>query len=126
MAQVFREVVLPWNGERHTMVPSVRLLRRIKSEGINNLTLARECMFGGADPSELAVVHRMFMAEAGVSISDEDSYAFVTGGDTQSVVAFQTAYVQSVVPNIDLGKKPEAPDQDAPKVTRAKKPAKTK
>lgn len=119
--EVFRDITLWWDGKPHTMVPSVRLLRRIKGEGINNLTLARECMFGGADPSEVAVVHRMFMAEAGVMVTDEQSYGFITGGDPEAVIAFQTAYVQSVVPNIDLGKKPAAPDQDAPKVTRAKK-----
>lgn len=124
---VFREIELLWEGKRHVMVPSVSLLRRVKGRGINNLTLAREVMYGGADPSELAVVHQMFMAEAGVSVSEEDSYGFLTGGDTAEVVAFQTAYVNAVVPSIDLGKKQEAPAQEpqapaAPKAKRNRKP----
>lgn len=117
---VFREVSLEWRGEQHTITPSVLLLRRIKAEGINNLVLANECMHGGADPSELAVVHRIFMAAAGVLVTDDESYGFLTGGDTAAVVAFQTAYVNAVVPSVDLGKKPAAPAKQK-RATKARK-----
>ena len=121
MGEVFREITLKWEGVDYTMTPSVGVLRRIKQQGINNLVLAGEVYHGGADPSELAVVHKLFMAEAGVNITEEASYGFLTGDDTGSVVEFQQAYISAVIPSIDLGKKPEAPKVE-PKMKRKKKP----
>lgn len=121
MGEVFREITLPWKGQDHTMTPSVGLLRRIKQQGINNLVLAGEVYHGGADPADLAVVHRLFMEAAGVRISDEDSYGFLTGDETEAVVQFQQAYVMAVIPSIDLGKKPEAPVVETKKQKRKKK-----
>lgn len=109
MSEVFRNITLPWQGQDYTMTPSVGLLRQIKQQGINNLVLAGEVYHGGADPSELAVVHKLFMGAAGVQVTEEASYGFLTTGDMGEVVQFQKAYVGAVIPSIDLGKKPEAP-----------------
>lgn len=121
MGEVFREITLPWGGKDYTMTPDVGLLRRIKQQGINNLVLAGEVYHGGADPADLAVVHCLFMRAAGVEITEEDSYGFLTGDETDEVVRFQQAYVGAVIPSIDLGKKPEAQ-----KVEPKKKPKKKK
>lgn len=124
MGEVFREITLPWKGQDYTMTPSVGLLRRIKQQGINNLVLAGEVYHGGADPADLAVVHSLFMRAAGVQITEEDSYGFLTGDETEEVVAFQQAYVGAVIPSIDLGKKPEAPVVETkPKPKRKRKAA---
>lgn len=108
MSEVFREVTFPWGGEDYTITPSLALLKRIKAQGINNLQLARACLHGGADPIDLAVVHRLFMAESGVKLTEDESYGFIVGGSDE-VQAFQIAYIASVLPSIDLGKKPAAP-----------------
>lgn len=114
MADVFREIELTWKGEAYKMTPSLSILRSIKSHGINNVQLASECFHGGVDPCDLVIVHRAFLAAAGVSITEEESYEFLTSG-APAVVEFQLAYVQAVIPSIDLGKKPEAPAQKKPK-----------
>lgn len=129
---VFRTIDLWWDDTTHPMTPSVDLLRRIKSKGINNLALAQSCLRGGADPSELAVVHSMFLKAAGVIVDEDKSYLFLTSGETDRVVEFQLAYVGAVLPAIDLGKKPEAPADPAgvaampKKVTKPKKVKKAK
>lgn len=117
---VFREVELKWQGETYTMTPSLAVLRRIKSHGLNNVQLASECFHGGVDPCDLVVVHCAFMAEAGVKITEEESYEFLTSG-SPDVVAFQMAYVQAVIPSVDLGKKQEAPAKKPARKARAKK-----
>lgn len=117
---VFREVELKWQGETYTMTPSLAVLRRIKSHGLNNVQLASECFHGGVDPCDLVVVHCAFMSEAGVKITEEESYEFLTSG-SPDVVAFQMAYVQAVIPSVDLGKKQEAPAKKPARKARAKK-----
>jgi hypothetical protein len=110
MSEVFREITVKWDGEEYTIVPSMALLKRVKALGINNLTLAKDCLHGGADPIDMAMVHRIFMKEAGVTVSEEQSYGFIMGG-TPEVVEFQVAYVSAVLPAVDLGKKPAAPSE---------------
>lgn len=116
MGGVFREIELKWEGEVYTMTPSLSILRSIKSHGLNNVQLASECFHGGVDPCDLVIVHRAFLGAAGVSITEEESYEFLTSGASE-VVEFQLAYVQAVIPSVDLGKKPAAP---APKKKKSK------
>jgi len=116
MGGVFREIELKWKGEVYTMTPSLSILRSIKSHGLNNVQLASECFHGGVDPCDLVIVHRAFLGAAGVSITEEESYEFLTSGASE-VVEFQLAYVQAVIPSVDLGKKPAAP---APKKKKSK------
>jgi hypothetical protein len=105
MSEVFREVALSWQGDEYHITPSLALLKRIKAKGIHTLNLAQACIQGGADPIDLAVAHKIFLAQAGVTVSEEDSYAFIVGG-SQDVIDFQIAFVSAVLPSIDLGKKP--------------------
>lgn len=104
MSEVFRELTIQWQGEEYTITPSLALLRRIKAKGIHALNLANACIKGGADPIDLTDVHRLFMAEAGVKVSEDESYAFITGGSDE-MIDFQLAFVAAVLPSIDLGKK---------------------
>ena len=116
MSQVFHEVTFTWGGEDYTIVPSLALLRRIKAKGINALRLANECLNGGVDPLDLVEVHRIFMAQAGVSVSEDDSYAFIVSGSPE-MIEFQLSFVSCVLPSVDLGKKPKP----RTKATRGKK-----
>ena len=81
------------------------MLTRIKAKGIHPLNLAPSCIQGGADPLALAVAHAIFLAQAGVTVSEAASYAFIVGG-SQDVIDFQFAFVSAVLPSIDLGEKP--------------------
>jgi len=110
---VFREVSFQWRGREVTVTPDIALLRRIKGRGINNLRLAHECMSVGPDPSELAIALSAFLAAAGIRAAEDECYGDLVGADHAAVMSFQEAYVQAVVPNVDLGKKPKAPAKAA-------------
>lgn len=122
MSEVFREVSFTCNGTEYTITPSMALLRRIKAAGVNNMDLAQRCLRGGADALDLVTVHRAFMADAGAPIGDDQSYLWLTSGNVSELTSFQTAYVQSVLPGVDIGKKPAAP---APNRATRKPKAKT-
>ena len=120
MSEVFREVDFLFRGKTVTMVPSLSLLRRIKAMGVNHLMLAQQCLQGGADLLDLTVVHNQFLIEGGVTdVTEDESYMFMTSGNSKEFTSFQTAYVNAVMPGIDLGKKPAAP-VTAPRKTKAK------
>ena len=88
------------------------MLRGIKAKGVNNVVLANRCITGGLDLEDLIIPHVAILAEAGVTISDEESYFYLSGGGNQEeIVSFQMAYAQSVLPAVDFGKKDA--DQDA-------------
>jgi hypothetical protein len=120
MSDVFREIALPWRGEEYHITPSMALLRRVKAKGVNALALANACVKGGADPIDLTDVHQVFMAAAGVPVSEDESYAFITGGSDE-MIEFQLAFVSAVLPSVALGKKPNP----RPTTARGKKAAET-
>lgn len=121
---VFRELTLKWGGREYTMTPSAAVLRRVKARGINNLRLAYECLNGGVDPAELCVAHSIFLREAGAEVSEDESYDFLMSENTDSVLDFTQAYVEAVMPSVDLGKKQEA-QPASPAKARAKPKKKT-
>jgi len=108
---VFKEKSLRWQGETVFFVPNVKMLRRIRGEGIQNLKLAHECIVGGADPADFCIAMKHMLAQAGINASEDECYDFLTSGEIDDILAAQTAYVESVNPQIDLGKKPEAPTE---------------
>ena len=120
MSEVFRQVDFLFREKTVTLVPSLSLLRRIKAMGINHLLLAKQCLQGGADLLDLTIVHNQFLIEGGVTdVTEDESYLFMTSGNGKEFTSFQTAYVNAVMPGIDLGKKPDAPVIDRTK-TKAK------
>jgi len=123
MSEVFREVSFLWGEAECALVPSVALLRRIKAQGVNHMSLAKECIHGGADPLDLVVVLRAFLGAGGITASEDQCYAFLTGGDAKAIASFQMAYISAVLPSVDLGKKPEAPALSPTKPVAKKKRA---
>jgi hypothetical protein len=118
---VFKEKSLRWNGDDVFFVPDITMLRRIRGEGIQNLKLAHECLVGGADPADFTIALKHMLRQGGVKASDDECYDWLTSADVEDILQAQTAYVESVNPRIDLGKKPEAPAEKAPKTkTKAK------
>jgi hypothetical protein len=122
MSEVFRTVSFLYDGREVTLTPSIALLRRLKAAGINNMLLATQCVKGGADALDLITVHRAFLQEGGTFISEDESYAWLTGGNVEEIMSFQSAYVSAVLPGVDLGKKPDAP---APKKAKPKRNSQT-
>jgi len=104
---VFREQSFEYGGASLTFVPSLALLKRIKVRGINNVMLANKCINGGVDLEDLAAVHFEMVRAAGGTCTEDESYGFLTGGDQAEIFSFQQAYISSVLPSVDFGKKPE-------------------
>jgi len=118
---VFKEKKLHWNGKDVFFVPDIAMLRRIRGEGIQNLKLAHECIVGGADPADFTIALKHMLAKAGVKATDDECYDWLTSADVEDILQAQTAYVESVNPRIDLGKKPEAPEPRPTKKPKRKK-----
>lgn len=125
---VFREKTFDYQGERMTFVPSLALLRRVQSRGINTTQLANQCIRGGVDLIDLSQAHVEFMRAAGVNLTEDESYGYMTtAGNQDEVMGFMLAYSEAAMPGVDMGKKPEAPATDAPKARAKSKPrSKTK
>jgi hypothetical protein len=123
MGDVFREITFQFNGQDVTLVPSLAILRRIKASGINTAVLAQQAMNGGADPVDMCVPLSVFLNAAGTvkengqAYTMDDAYGWLVGvGDDRKpkdaereIASFLAAYVSAVLPQVDLGKKPEAP-----------------
>lgn len=110
---VFREMTFKYGGEEIEIVPSLSLLRKIKSKGINNVMTANKCIKGGVDLEDLALILHEFLKAGGKSVPEDECYSFLTSGDYDEIYSFQTAYIQAVLPAVDFGKKPEAPSEKA-------------
>lgn len=117
---VFREVSFRFRGEECTLTPSIGLLQRIRSKGINTSVLADQCRRGPLDMLDLLEAAKVFLAAAEMPATDEEIYGWVSLMDDE-VASFMIAYMQAVHPRIDFGKKPDAPEQKKP---AKKKPAK--
>jgi len=104
---IFREQSFDYQGAIITFVPSVALLKRIMRHGINNVALANKCVHGGVDLEDLATAHCEIIRASGGQCTEEDSYGFLAGGDMAEIFSFQKAYISSVLPGVDFGKKPE-------------------
>jgi hypothetical protein len=134
MGDVFREITFQFNGEDVTLVPSLAVLRRVKASGINTAVLAQQAMSGGADPVDMCVPLQVFLGVAGVKNDNgapytmDEAYGWLVGvGDDRDpsvaemeISSFLAAYVSAVLPQVDLGKKPEAQPQGKNKRTRKK------
>lgn len=116
MGDVFREITYQYLGEDVTIVPSMALLGRVKSKGINTTMLANQVTNGGFDFYDLAKAHSVFMTASGRPMSDEQSLEYLTAGSRDAeILGFMAAYAQAAMPGVDFGKKPEAPARSAPK-----------
>ena len=119
-----RKVSFKWAGADLEFTPSMTFLASLASdiarisEGTENtLSLAHKINAGGADPVFAATaLWHMLKAASVEGITREDAYTQLMGDSTSMAekVEFRTAYLQSVLPQIDYGKKPPAPDASKP------------
>ena len=112
---MMREIVFTWGGQERRFIPSMAVLSAMASDlarasegGENTAVLASKLLHGGADPvfASLALYH--MLRASGADVTREDAYAQILGGG-EDMVGFRQAYITTVLPNIDMGKKPEAP-----------------
>lgn len=113
-----RIVSFSWLGESRSFSPTMAILAamasdiaRISEGGENSLSLAQKMNAGGADPIFAATALWHLLRASGAVISREQAYEQLMGDEVNlsEKAEFRVAYLQSVLPTVDLGKKPEAP-----------------
>lgn len=113
---VFRETSLVWKGETYTFTPSLTMLRKIESRGVNllqcangfltgqmHVAMASECILGFLQQA---------MGEKNAPSGDEVYGWFVHAAakDRDAYDQMVWTIVTIILPDIDLGKKQEAPE----------------
>lgn len=114
-----RTVSFVWLGEERFFSPTIKVLAAMASdlnrlsEGLeNSLSLASKMNSGGADPVYASTALWHFLRAAGdESITREEAYEQMMGDQVSLIEksGFRMAYLMSVLPSVDMGKKPEAP-----------------
>ena len=118
-----RDVIVRWQGQEATLVPSFRFLRRLdarlRTDPDRKSSMpqcAQTLLLGGDALMDIPIVFSAFLAEAGITASEEDCWALVStissgGGDEEQRLTYSAlaaAVIESVIPGVDLGKNPEA------------------
>lgn len=113
-----------WLGEECSFSPSMLILSAMASdlhrvsEGVENtLSLARKLNSGGADPVFASTVLWHFLQAAGRNeVTREEAYTQMMGESVSLAekAGFRVAYIQAVLPSVDMGKKPVAPAKPTP------------
>jgi hypothetical protein len=106
---VFREVQIEWEGETHTFVPSMALLRRIETNGVSIMRVAYEVSQGKPQTSHMAWILFNVLSDAGVDADEEELFADLIAGDHAKVMALYRAVMDAITPQ--TGKKPDAPSK---------------
>ena len=120
-----RDLTLTWKGEEKTFVPTFRFLRKVDAalqsdpdRSGNLFSTALVVNQGGKAIMDVPIVMSMFLAEAGFEgVSEDDCWRVVTAITTKSgeatalqdYSAFALALTNAIIPDLDLGKNPDAP-----------------
>ncbi len=113
---IFRETPLSWGGKDFTLVPSMKLLRRIErglpGEGpVSLVQVTNQSLNGNPQISIMAQVIEAVMHEAGATdfISDEVYQEFYNGGN-DAVVELWHQVIEALSPVPKDQKKADGPD----------------
>lgn len=108
-----REITFNWAGEELTFQPSMTLLSRIAGDlrkatdgAETTVSMAYKCVNGGAEPMFLLLALRAVMMSIkgpNACPSDEDLLEHALS-HISDLVGFRVAYVEAVLPQVDLGK----------------------
>lgn len=120
-----RDLTLTWKGEAKTLVPTFRFLRKVDASlqadpdrSGNLFSTALVVNQGGKAIMDVPIVMAMFLNEAGFEgVTEEDCWRVVTAittnsGDAVAVQdyrSFALALTNAIIPDLDLGKNPDAP-----------------
>jgi len=108
-----REITFNWAGEELTFQPSMALLSRIAGDlrkatdgAETTVSMAYKCVNGGAEPMFLLLALRAVMLSIkgpNACPTDEALLEHAMNNITD-MVAFRIAYVEAILPQVDLGK----------------------
>jgi hypothetical protein len=81
MSAIFSEIELQWQGESHSVTPTMRLINKIEND-VSLAKLVVRIQSGEMPMSHIATVYTHLLNYAGVKASVDDVYvAIVMGGD---------------------------------------------
>lgn len=130
-----REIAFEWKGQTVRLVPSMQLLNRIAfdlrkaTDGAETtVSLAYKCINGGVEPLFAVIPLRAFLqhALAEKAPSDEEIWQHISTNPKETL-SFRLAYVEAILPNVDLGKDRaalETAPKAAPSTSRRKSTSK--
>lgn len=113
-----RVISFEWGGVLRSFTPTMTVLAamasdmaRVSEGSENTLSLAQKMNAGGADPVFAATALWHLLRASGVEVTRDECYDQLMGDAIPLVekAGFRMAYLQSVLPSVDMGKKPEAP-----------------
>ena len=113
-----RIVSFQWGGQTRSFTPTMTVLAamasdlaRVSEGAENTLSLAQKMNAGGADPVFAATALWHLLRASGAEVTRDQCYEQMMGDGVTLVekAGFRMAYLQSVLPSVDMGKKPEAP-----------------
>ena len=128
-----REITFDWCGEQLRLSPHFALIERIAQE-LRQVTegtettigLAYKCVHGGLEPVVIMVPLMHFLREAkGADCPTKQEVFDRILSEPHMLVSFRVAYVQAMLPNVDMGKDPAAPLEPG-KAAAWKAPAKSR
>jgi hypothetical protein len=129
-----REIAFNWKGETLRLTPSMLLLSRLANEvrrgtegSETTVSIAYKCVHGGLEPLYLMIPLREFIREAISAIPDRQlptddeimSHALSAPAD---ILSFRMAYVNAVLPHVELGKGPAGPSSAQGEASKPAKP----
>lgn len=113
-----RIVSFQWGGQTRSFTPTMTVLAamasdlaRVSEGSENTLSLAQKMNAGGADPVFAATALWHLLRASGADLTRDQCYEQMMGDQISLIekAEFRMAYLQSVLPSVDMGKKPEAP-----------------
>ena len=113
-----RIVSFQWGGQTRSFTPTMTVLAamasdlaRVSEGAENTLSLAQKMNAGGADPVFAATALWHLLRASGADLTRDQAYEQMMGDQISLIdkAEFRMAYWQSVLPSVDMGKKPEAP-----------------
>lgn len=114
-----REISFEWDGATLRISPSFLLtsriaqeLRKVSEGSETTISLAYKCVHGGLEPVFLMVPLMQYLREALKEKAPGEQEVFEKiVGDPALLMSFRLAYVQAMLPNVEMGKDPAAPQE---------------
>ncbi len=114
MSDIFREMVIEWDGEKYDFTPSNKFLRKVDRE-VSLASLSMRAARGEAPIFDMAFVIAEILREAGVEDMDEDAVlAEITSEDDDSRAKYLVSLIESLMPQSNKRGGAKASGKDKP------------
>ena len=107
---VFRELTINWQGNDYQVVPTMRLMRQIESNGVSLTDVAHRTSKGQAPLSHIAYILSALLTDGGATHCSEDEvYETLIEGKPSTTTRLVMHVLEAFSPgDDDSGKKPES------------------